>query len=299
LSTVTPRPFDVAATAALARIPAACARRGPGWCAAAACILEASAAKPGNVHPGEDFADLSYDELVAAALAIAPIMDRAAHEPLGRTIRDAVAASCRVTRSNANLGMILAIAPLAAASAAGPAAVLSAASARDAVDVWEAIRLARPGGLGAATRWDVLGPAPPDIVEAMRLAAPHDLVARLWAEDYAPLDAGPVRDLAAELSRGTNLEDAIIRTHLRQLAREPDSLIARRHGAAVAAEVSTRAAAALATGPEPSSLADFDRFLRSPRRLNPGTTADLVAAALYILLRDHAPCPALDFPAVP
>jgi triphosphoribosyl-dephospho-CoA synthetase len=51
----------------------------------------------------------------------------------------------------------------------------------------------------------------------------------------------------------------------------------------VAAEVSRRAAAARA---QPATIPDFDRFLRSPRRLNPGSTADLTAAALYILVRD-------------
>jgi HK97 family phage major capsid protein len=40
--------------------------------------------------------------------------------------------------------------------------------------------------------------------------------------------------------------------------------------------VSRRAAAALAS---PETIPEFDRFLRSPRQLNPGTTADLIAAA--------------------
>jgi triphosphoribosyl-dephospho-CoA synthetase len=33
----------------------------------------------------------------------------------------------------------------------------------------------------------------------------------------------------------------------------------------------------------------LDHSLRTPVRINPGTTADLVAAALYILLRSHTP----------
>jgi triphosphoribosyl-dephospho-CoA synthetase len=34
------------------------------------------------------------------------------------------------------------------------------------------------------------------------------------------------------------------------------------------------------------AAATFDHTLRFPKRVNPGTTADLMAAALYILLRD-------------
>jgi triphosphoribosyl-dephospho-CoA synthetase len=58
----------------------------------------------------------------------------------------------------------------------------------------------------------------------------------------------------------------------------------------VAAEVSAAAAAVLAAGPAwREAAAEFDRSLRLPRRVNPGTSADLVAAALYILLRGALP----------
>jgi triphosphoribosyl-dephospho-CoA synthase len=279
---------------ALASLPAALLPWGRGWMAALACVLEASAPKPGNVHPGAAFDDLCYDDLVAAALAIAPVMDRAAAVPLGRTILDAVAATRRVVRSNANLGIVLALAPLAAARPPGPvraadaAAALDRLTADDASLVWEAIAIARPGGMGGSGKWDVAGPAPPDLLEAMRLAAPRDALARLWAEGYAPLFAGPVPDLAADLAAGFGLDDAIVRCHLRQLARTPDTLIARRHGPDVAADVSARAAAVIVAPGEMwrEAAARFDASLRRPVRINPGTTADLVAAALYILLAD-------------
>lgn len=284
--------FGRAVRAALARVPAGCPAGGPGWCAAAAGILEASAPKPGNVHPGAAFADLCHADLVNAALAVAPVFEGAAGRPVGRTVLRAVEASRGVTRSNANLGIVLAIAPLAATpepTAAAAETALAALGPDDAADVWRGIRLARPGGLGASARHDVHGPPPADLRDAMREAAPRDAIARLWAEGYAPLFAGAVADLDAERTRGTPAGDCVVLAFLRQLARAPDSLVARRHGAEAAAAVSARAAAVLAAGTawrEPAAA--FDRFLRAPRRLNPGTTADLVAAALYILLRDPA-----------
>lgn len=281
--------WEQAVAAGLARLAAACAPGTRGWCAGAACILEALAPKPGNVHPGAAFPDLTHEELVAAAIAIAPLMDRAAAAPLGRTILAAVEASARVTRSNANLGIVLAIAPLAAADP--PARVLEPLSRlgpADAADVWRAIAVARPGGMGTSDRHDLGSPPPADLRAAMHAAAHRDQIARLWATGYTGLFAGLVADLAAEVAAGHSLDDAIVRSHLRQLAREPDTLIARRHGADVAADVSRRAAAVLATDPDwrPAAAA-FDRSLRAPRRVNPGTTADLVAAALYILLREE------------
>lgn len=289
---------------ALAEVERSCRPWSRGWCAALAGILEASAPKPGNVRPGAAFTDLSFTDLVAAAVAAAPAIDRARAAPLGRTILDAVRAAAVVTPSNANLGIVLLVAPLAAVPgperlAPGVAevdGVLANLTAADAADVWRAIAIARPGGLGTSDRWDVAGPPPTDIRAAMRHAADRDTIARLWAHGYEPLFAGPVADLEAELAAGRPLVDAIVRAFLAQLARVPDTLVARRHGAAAAAELAARAAAVLA-GPDAgwrAAAADLDHSLREPRRVNPGTTADLLAAALYILLVDGRLRPFLD-----
>jgi triphosphoribosyl-dephospho-CoA synthase len=275
-------------------------------------ILEAAAAKPGNVHPTASFPDLSFADLTAAAVAAGPALERAASRPLGEMILAAVRASRRTTASNANLGIVLVLAPLVAVpdGAAGRAVltpdavetVLAATGPADAAAVWESIALARPGGLGRSDRWDVAGPPPADIRAAMRHSADRDTIARLWATGYGELFAGPVADIAAAVAAGLSLEMAIVRGQLRQLARQPDSLIARRHGDTAAAQVSARAAelvAAESSSDWPAAVAAFDAELRQPRRLNPGTTADLVAAALYILLWDGRLRPALPFPTPP
>ncbi|MCE9632192.1 MAG: triphosphoribosyl-dephospho-CoA synthase [Planctomycetia bacterium] len=289
------------ASAALAAT--ACTAWSRGWCGTLAGILEATAPKPGNVHPGASFADLTYDDLLAAAVAIGPAIDRAAERPLGSTIRAAVEAARPAAGTNANLGIVLLTAPLAAVPdgtplcAAAVEDVLTSLGPADAADIWRAIAIARPGGMGSAEKWDVAGPPPDDIRAAMRLAADRDWIARLWAFGFEPLFAGPVRDLLADLEAGEPLLEAIVRCHVRHLARVPDSLISRRHGAAVAADVSARAVDVLATPPDrwPAALAEFDTSLRTPRRLNPGTTADTIAATLYILLRDGRLRPFLPF----
>ena len=273
--------------AGLGRLPDSCAAGGRGWCAAAACILEATVAKPGNVHPGASFPDLDCDELCAAGVAIAPALEAAPTTRLGLTVRRAVAASRGVTRSNANLGIVLALAPLAAADGGDEEAVFARLDDADAADVWAAIAVAAPGGLGTAAADDLAGPSPPDLRGAMRRAAAWDRIAALWTDGYAPLRSGLAADLERELAAGATLADAIARGFLRQLVREPDTLVARRHGPEMAADVSRRAAEVLAAGPRwREAAAAFDAGLRRPRRINPGTTADLVAAALYILLRE-------------
>src|SRR5262245_66241117 len=64
-----------------------------------ACLLEASAPKPGNVSPGRHFDDLRYEDFLAAAAAIAQPLAGAAARPLGVTIRRAVEAAVRWTPS--------------------------------------------------------------------------------------------------------------------------------------------------------------------------------------------------------
>ena len=85
-----------------------------GQCATLACLLEATAPKPGNVHRGADFEDLTFTDFVASAVAIGPAMESARQTGVGRAVRDAIAATRRLVSTNTNLGAVLLIAPLAA-----------------------------------------------------------------------------------------------------------------------------------------------------------------------------------------
>ena len=85
--------------------------------------------------------------------------------------------------------------------------------------------------------------------------------------------------------------DAFIHREGKQwLAEFPDSLIARKCGLERAEEVRTKAAAirnlgGLTTIEGRCAAVGLDGFLRSDgHRLNPGTTADLIAACLFIAL---------------
>ncbi len=268
-----------------------------GQCATLACLLEVSAPKPGNVHRGADFDDLTFDDFLASAVAIGPAFEAAGRQPLGRTVLDAIRATRSVVATNTNLGMVLLMAPLAKAPrgeplASGAARVLAELTPADARDVYEAIRLARPGGMGRVERDDVSGPAPDDLLAAMRSAADRDLVARQYANGFQEVLNLVVPWLLEGREQGWPPARRIVHAHVRLLAQIPDSLIARRCGLTVAREASARAAVALEAGPPGSeayaaALADLDFWLRSDgRRRNPGTTADLIAAGLFALLRD-------------
>jgi triphosphoribosyl-dephospho-CoA synthase len=269
----------------------------PGKLAQVACILEATARKPGNVHRFADFADLDYLDFVLAAAAVADPLDRARDEGVGASVLAAVEATRRVVATNANLGMILLLAPLAAVPAGeslveGIARVLDATTVEDARLVYRAIRLANPGGLGKAAEQDVADEPTITLRDAMALAAERDLIARQYVNGFTEVLGEGLPTLRRGLGDGRLLETAIIGTFLDLLARHPDTLIARKVGHGRAAEASRRAANVLKAGwpDEPAGLAllrDLDASLRvDGHRLNPGAIADLTAAVLFAALRD-------------
>jgi triphosphoribosyl-dephospho-CoA synthase len=259
--------------------------------------MEATAPKPGNVHRRADFRDASFIDFLVSAVAIGPIVAEARTIGVGPSILSAVKATQSVTTTNTNLGTILLISPLAAIDGGsgcrdGIAAVLDALSASDTMDVFHAIRLAQPGGLGSADKYDVSNTTPEiDLRTVMRAAAHRDLVARQYDNGYKQVFLA--MDWIREARRQTgNWTDAVVHTHIQMMADFPDSLIARKCGEQVAAECSQRAVAVLAAGPVGTpayrqATRDLDDWLRADQnRRNPGTTADLIAAALFVGLRD-------------
>src|SRR5258705_9008119 len=91
-----------------------------GLCVQLACVWEATARKPGNVHRYRDFEDASYLDFLLSAATIAPVLEGAASRPVGQTILEAVRATRLVARTNTNLGIMLLLSPLAAVAAGEP-----------------------------------------------------------------------------------------------------------------------------------------------------------------------------------
>ncbi len=280
------------------------------------CLMEATARKPGNVHPAAAFIDLNYDDFVQAAGAIGPPLAETRRVGLGRAVFNAIEATRRESGSNVNLGIALLIAPLAAVAPetplqAGIGDVVQHTTVDDADHVYAAIRLARPGGLGKVQSQDVHDRPTITLREAMVLAADRDRIAEQYATDFAfvlglgrrwLLDAWrwfqelgsviPQMDTVLHLPGIVSWEAAIIRFQLKLLADAPDSLVARKCGASIATELQQRAAeldrhdwpARLTSWP---ALQEFDQWLRTDgHRRNPGTTADLIAATLFAAVRD-------------
>jgi triphosphoribosyl-dephospho-CoA synthase len=281
-----------------ARAAGATVRTADGVAGAAqlACVLEASAEKPGNITPSHDFSDTSYEDMLRSAIAIGPELARAGERGVGETVRAVVEASRRVAPANTNLGIALLLAPLAKA-ALGPdplrkrlAATLRALDVSDARAAYAAIRLSGAGGLHEHVEHDVRSDPTIGLRGAMASAAHRDSIASEYVNDYAlTFDTG-LPALGAALGAALPVRDAIVELHLRLLAAAPDTLIARKLGSDTAARVSAGARDVLAAGGPRTpggrrALQSFDASLREQgNQLNPGTTADLVTATVFVAL---------------
>ncbi len=270
-----------------------------GVTAQIACLLEVSAPKPGNVAPSSGFDDAGLEHYLASAAAIGPPLAAGGGPGVGATIRAAVHETRKYVTVNTNLGIILLLAPLAKAAAAchrplriSLGDVLARLTLEDAVEAYAAIREAGPGGLGIVQEQDVGQEPSVTLREAMALAADRDSIASEYVSDFAITFEKAAPALLAARWSGLGWSDAIVQAYLEVLADVPDTLIARKLGCAVAAEVSRSASDLVAMGGVRTedgrrAVRAFDRALRTrSNERNPGTTADLMAAATFVLLME-------------
>ena len=275
-------------------------------CYLVACELDVAVRKPGNVSRQSAGHGMQAALFSASARAsVGPLFSRGAR--VGHRIEAAVAATADVAGCNTNLGIVLLCAPIARAVELRPEAdeplalraaveaVLADLDVDDARAAYRAIAQARPGGLGSAPAEDVHSAPSIDLRAAMALAAERDNIARQYRDGYAglfelglaplrsgfPLSIDPSEPVPAEIT------NAVQRVYLAFLAGWPDSHIVRKHGAALAHSVMRSAqrwqARALAGEPVDADpdFAAWDAELKAAG-LNPGTSADLTVAALFV-----------------
>lgn len=261
-----------------------------------ACRLDVAAFKPGNVSEQSEGHGMRAMDFYRSAEASAVELMR--HDlPLGRRIHAAVQATQNVVSCNTNLGIILLCAPLAQAALrdASPATlratlaeVLEETTEEDSRWVYEAIRLASPGGLGDSKQHDVNKEPQAGLLEVMRYARERDLIAAQYADNFADLFGVARPYWVQALSRWRHIETAVTDLYLFLLSRFPDTHICRKHGSACAGEIMRTVQAAHARWLRQASDEEGRRVLDRLDRhwkeqgINPGTTADMTVACLFL-----------------
>lgn len=273
--------------------------RRPAQDAELAMLLEvAGTPKPGNVDRQRDLDDLRFEHFLAGAVGARPGITAAeTGDPVGSAFERAVSGMATQEGRNTQFGTLLLLVPLVAATGgAGEPAPTTATDVVTATTVEDAVSFYR-----AFDHVDVLVGDPPSdapaldvrrgsdavpavrdrkvaLVDVMDMAAPEDGVAAEWVGGFERTFATANRIISGE---GTIL-DRTATAFLGLLADEPDTLVTTKHGADVARSVSKRAADLL--GAPRSEVEAFADDLVE-RGINPGTTADVTAAGLYVALR--------------
>ncbi len=262
-----------------------------------ACLLEATAFKPGNVHPAASFHDCCYDEFVTSASLIAPVLTEANKNGVGQTILNAVQLTHHKVQKNTNLGIIMLMAPICAVPenktlSEGVPEILNDLTVDDSRLLYEAIQITNAGGLGKVTEQDIQQKPDRPLPEIMKLAADHDRIASEYSTGYKIILNRGIEILKQSVQLYEDWHEVILNLHLTLMSEFPDTLISRKCGKNVAEQSGRMAREVLeARWPETDSgklkLTRLDHWLRADgHRRNPGTTADFVAAILLAGFRD-------------
>ena len=261
-----------------------------------ALLLEvAGTPKPGNVDRERDLANLRFEQFLAGAVGAREGLELAESGPVGQAFETAVAGMADVSGTNTQFGCLLLLAPLVRAASegdlapAGVSAVVEDTTVEDAAAFYRAFEHADvavqdpPEGAEALDARRGADAVPElrerelTLYDVMELSAERDANAREWTSGFPRVfraaeciesEDGPLADRAASAFRSL-------------LAEAPDTLVVTQHGESVARDVMARAED-LRDAPRADVRAFADDLVE--RGVNPGTTADLTAAALYVAL---------------
>jgi triphosphoribosyl-dephospho-CoA synthase len=268
-----------------------------------ALLLEvAGAPKPGNVDRERDLAALRFEQFLAGAVGAREGLELAEDPggPLGDAFETAVAGMADAAGTNTQFGCLLLLAPLVRTAATGDLTSERASEVAEDTTVADAAGFYRafehtdvavgdpPEG---ATRLDVRRGANAvpvlrerglTLSDVMELSADRDANAREWTSGFPR-----VFDAAERIEGGSGpVADRAADAFLTLLAQEPDTLVVTEHGDSVGEEVRERADALVGQPDDEQRTEAVREFAEelADSGVNPGTTADLTAAALFVAL---------------
>lgn len=263
-----------------------------------AMLLEVSATpKPGNVDRTHDFEDVTYEHFLGSSVGMFPVFRKAAStgNNIGDLILSAVQASATWQRAgNCHFGAILLLIPLCAAASRSSTIselrtnvieVVKSTTTADAVRFYESFQsidvrvqeqhfldINNPDSVRTIQKQQLT------LLDVMEISSSNDTIAKEWIEGFPRIFHGAELFRQFDDSRH-DLNKSIVCLFLRLLSEEADTLVATKFGSQVAFEVSAKASHVLEHG----NIEDFDEELIA-RRINPGTTADLVIGSLFVTL---------------
>jgi triphosphoribosyl-dephospho-CoA synthase len=272
-----------------------------------ACCFEVGSFKPGNVHKNRDYDDIKYHHFISSGIAFGDVIHQACLEKnnIGNFIKKGVIESKKWSPTNANLGIIMLHMPIAIAASnldkfsesalkKETEKIIKNTTVQDAIDVYGAIEIAlafvnapeNGPDLKSKDAKDELIEKNLTLYDVFKISSTWDSISNEWTENFKISYKG--YNLIKEYyEKYNNINIAVTKTFINLLSNYPDTLIGRKKGIDVSKMVSEKAKEVLNNFNEESVL-EFDKFLsKEGNKLNPGTTADLIASSLLIFLLDR------------
>ena len=275
-----------------------------------ASVLEVSGwPKPGNVHRTRNYDDMVFQDFVISGVVIGDTMEEVANQAkeiddlsnaeLGKYILQAVNETNKWIETNTNLGIMMMCIPIAASAAISNGfdeiqenvgRLMDATTVEDAVNLYDAINVADAGGMGDQEEFDVMSEKAKDELRAnnqtmydvLKISAGWDRLANeLTSKMPVCFEIGypTFSDFWKTCDDVDVINKASVLTFMTILSQVPDTLISRKYGNEIAEAVSRKAEGILKFKDDDSFV---EKLLEYDNKLNPGTTADLTAASIFL-----------------
>jgi len=284
--------------------------------------------KPGNVHRTADLKGVTFEHFIASSIAIGPVLLDVAKKGfragkgevktvdigVGGAIKSAIEKTMKWQRNgNTNLGIVLLLTPLAAAAGltlakegkiemkklrANLSNVLKSTTPEDALNVYDAILIANPEGLGKVDELDLKNETSKKRIKEeqislygiMDISSRWDNISKEWVTDMQITFEFGYPLVKKLYGKTKNMNTTTVQSFLEILSKYPDTYVQRIHGKKIAEKVSEKAKAIIKEGGMLTKtggvlIAKFDEELRE-KHINPGTTADLISSSLMLAILD-------------
>ncbi|QLC49446.1 triphosphoribosyl-dephospho-CoA synthase [Methanolobus zinderi] len=292
-------------------------------CAQLAMCLEVSASpKPGNIDRHDDYEDTRYEHFLASAISMYPVMEEAAESlhGAGELIKKAVKESVSWQNGgNTHFGAIILLVPLA--MAAGKTFdqkdmftideltkcahnIVKNTDTSDAIEFYGCFDTAGVKvnpvdefSLQDERATNELTEKNVSLYELMEIAKEYDLIANEWVSgfkrcaDCAEIIIGGLQDRILPGKIDVDINDVVVYSFLKILSENEDTFITTKFDSKTALTVSSQAKSLLQNiyskevnfTDIKASIEKMDAELLE-KKINPGSTADIVIAGIFIAL---------------
>jgi len=298
-------------------------------CIQLSILLEVSAyPKPGNVHRIRDYPDTRYEHFIVAGVVVRNAFKQLCNRiiklkeqnnnysklELGKYILQAIIDSNKWQKGgNVNLGVVLLLMPLAAASTSVILTsnhfdqnlirneidlILKNSTYNDTINLYKAIKVANPGGMGKVSKYDLNDP---DVFKKIKddninlfkifyISRDWDSISNELVSKYRITFEIGLPYMLKSFEKTKDINISIVDTFLKIVSEVPDTLIIRQHGIKIAKDYSNYAKKIISKGGLSNNenrkiINEWDNKLSKMKvKINPGTTADLTVSTLFVAL---------------